>query len=274
MNFFSSVVNTRFHIYFCKRAILAIGLFIFMSVLSVAPVKADQIFPPKNSNNAPNCPTGKTLRWENGAVNCFSASILSDSDLSGFNITSCTGNKYMIGISNGKAICSNKLISTGCGSGYFLTGFTSAGEPVCTNAAKVLMDDNLQLGGGLLCGGYAEGVSQAPGTFPCVVNGATYNPSQSCPPNYVRVGGDFQSPGNRYWYTCVKMSKSIFLPTAGILCGGYADGVSQAPGNNVCGLKNSSTTYTAANNCPSGYSRVGGDFQSPENRYWYSCVKR
>lgn len=56
---------------------------------------------------------------------------------------------------------------------------------------------------GFLCGLYTNAPG-APGTISCVVNGQAYNPYNSCPSGYTRIGGDYQSPGNRYWYTCAK----------------------------------------------------------------------
>lgn len=52
---------------------------------------------------------------------------------------------------------------------------------------------------GAHCGHYTN-AGAAPGWIACL----GYNPANSCPPGYVRRGGDFQSPGNRYIYTCVK----------------------------------------------------------------------
>ncbi len=35
------------------------------------------------------------------------------------------------------------------------------------------------------------------------VNCGTHNPQVSCPSGFVRAGGDYQTSGNRYFYTCV-----------------------------------------------------------------------
>lgn len=53
---------------------------------------------------------------------------------------------------------------------------------------------------GEICGAYASGVPQVPGTVLC----QGHNPQYSCPPGFRRIGGDFTKGANRYWYTCVK----------------------------------------------------------------------
>lgn len=253
-----------------KTTTLAILLLL---AAGINPLKAGQLFPPNNVNNGPSCPTGKVLRWQNGAVDCVSASILPDSNIDGLNIASCTSGNYMTGIKNGSALCNNVLSSKSCSAGYIITGFNADGAPICREVSQVINEYNsltVEVGAGLLCGAYSTAPG-APGTVACVVDGNSYNPLNSCPPNYRRVGGDFQSPGNRYWFTCARTSNTGNVPTSGLLCGGYADGVSQAPGNYPCVV--GGQAYYPSSSCPSGFTRIGGDFQKKGNRYWYTCAK-
>jgi hypothetical protein len=52
---------------------------------------------------------------------------------------------------------------------------------------------------GMHCGVYTSGVA-ASVTVLC----QGHNPKNSCPSGFVQAGGDYQSPGNRLFYTCVK----------------------------------------------------------------------
>ncbi|MCA9497323.1 MAG: hypothetical protein KC589_10360, partial [Nanoarchaeota archaeon] len=51
------------------------------------------------------------------------------------------------------------------------------------------------------CGIYVNGAHSGVNG---VVNCQGHNPSVSCPAGFSRYGGDFQSPGDRFFFTCVK----------------------------------------------------------------------
>lgn len=78
------------------------------------------------------------------------------------------------------------------------------GMPMCSPTALPTMSlplsDSEQPGA--LCGGYVAGAGAGGnGLVPC----KGHNPRYGCPAGYARLGGDFQSPGDRYWYTCLKL---------------------------------------------------------------------
>ena len=78
------------------------------------------------------------------------------------------------------------------------------GDPGDTIATKKYVDDNGGGGAdfvsGSHCGLNVSGLDGGNGTVNCL----GHNPRISCPTGFTKLGGDYQSPGNRYWYSCIK----------------------------------------------------------------------
>ena len=57
---------------------------------------------------------------------------------------------------------------------------------------------------GMHCGLYVAGLDSGSGSVNGTVLCQGYNPAYGCPAGFARLGGDYQSPGDRYMFTCVK----------------------------------------------------------------------
>lgn len=188
-----------------KHTFVFLGSFLLFLNLVIHPVFAGQLFPPANSGSNTSCPAGEVLRWESGSVICvnpFTINGLDPAKLKNVNVSSCPiYGQLMVGIKDGVAVCNYPNIGAGnCPSGQVMTGIGSYGIPTCTSLASLGGTGNWSNApAGTNCGAYTNAPG-APGTVTC----QGHNPYNGCPGGFTRIGGDFKSPGNRYFYTCVK----------------------------------------------------------------------
>jgi len=96
--------------------------------------------------------------------------------------------------------CIRSIRSTTVAALFMLSGAALAADSTSIGPVTVMQSQDLDVPVGSTCGLYTAGVEHSR-TVLC----QGHNPRNSCPTGYTRAGGDYQSPGDRWYVTCVRV---------------------------------------------------------------------